>query len=167
MTKWKIESDINISKSVFEIGLKKNVLLNSISFSCSSKIKQLKHKLSTLQLYIKMPPVEELKMFYQGSIPCSKHREREQTCINYQNKVTVRNKDCYGWKSCKTKSKYLNVTTYLLNHFVKFFMFIFPQFLVVFDTCYIKLVFGFGLWGFKWAGEDGNSSVFHRLNQHR
>ena len=51
----------------------------------------------------------------------------------------------------------------LLDHFVKFLLFVFSQKFVIFNAGNIQLVLGFWLWGLKWAGQDGEFDIFQDL----
>ena len=51
----------------------------------------------------------------------------------------------------------------LLDHFVKFLLFVFSQKFVIFNAGNVQLVLGFWLWGLKWAGQDGEFDIFQDL----
>ena len=51
----------------------------------------------------------------------------------------------------------------LLDHFVKFLLFVFSQKFVIFNAGNVQLVLCFWLWGLKWAGQDGEFDIFQDL----
>lgn len=52
----------------------------------------------------------------------------------------------------------------LLDHFLKLLLFIVLECFVVLHRSHIQLMLGLGLRRFKWAGEDGNFSIFQNLS---